>query len=145
MATIMRTLITPPAITLGNRAFYFFPELVIVKHGSRFGAVGYDDLQVRCQMSRFIEDEIPPTDAQVVGHTWNHPNKSGVPDRRFRDYRHLPVCLYEVMHLSSGSGVNELMEFSRTGLVQPFSRALLNLPRRQASGGAAAIALIGVS
>ena len=93
MATIMRTLITPPAITLGNRAFYFFPELVIVKHGSRFGAVGYDDLQVRCQMSRFIEDETPPTDAQVIGHTWKHPNKSGGPDRRFRDNRQLPVCL----------------------------------------------------
>jgi hypothetical protein len=84
------------------------------------------------QTSRFIEDGSPPSDAQVVDRTWKHPNKGGGPDRRFRDNRLLPVCLYEVMHLSSASGVNEPMEFSRTGLVQAFSTALHGLPYRQA-------------
>lgn len=141
---VLRSNVTPPTITLGGRTFYFFPEVVIVKHSGRFGAVGYDDLRIRCQISRFIEEQTPPADAQVVDHTWKHPNKNGGPDRRFRENRQLPVCLYEVMHLSSGSGINELIEFSRTGLVQPFSTALLNLPRRQAPG-VEAIARIGAS
>ena len=139
---ILRSNITPPVITLGSRTFYFFPEILLIKHGSRFGAVGYDDLQIRCEASRFIEDGTPPADAQVVDYTWKHPNKSGGPDRRFGDNRQLPICLYDVMHLSSNSGVNELMEFSRTGFVQPFSTALHELPRKQEVGG---IALLGNS
>jgi hypothetical protein len=112
---VLRSNITPPTITLGRRTFYFLPELMLVKHGSRFGAVGYDDLHISSQESRFIEDGAPPADAEVVGHTWKHPNKSGGPDRRFRDNRQLPVCLYEVMHLSSASGVNELTRIIRQG------------------------------
>jgi hypothetical protein len=132
---VLRSNITPPTITLGGRTFYFFPEIMLVKHGSRFGAVSYENLQIRGQTSRFIEDGRPPADAQVVDFTWKHPNKSGGPDRRFRDNRQLPICLYDVMHLCSSSGVNEMMEFSRTGFVHQFSTALHDLPRRQAQEG----------
>lgn len=129
---VLRSNVTPPTITLGSRTFYFLPEVMLVKHGGRFGAVGYDDLQIRDHASHFIEDGARPVDAQVVGSTWKHPNKSGGPDRRFRDNRQLPICLYDMMHLSSSSGVNELIEFSRTGFVRQFSTALHDLPRRQA-------------
>jgi hypothetical protein len=139
---VLRSNVTPPAIALGSRIFYFFPEIMLVKHGGRFGAVGYGGPQIKCEASRFIEDGTPPSDAQIVDHTWKHPNKSGGPDRRFRDNRQLPVCLYDVMHLSSNSGVNELMEFSRTGFVQSFSAALHDLPLKQEVGG---IALLGNS
>ena len=132
---VLRSNVTPPAITLGKRTFYFFPEIMLIEHGGRFGAIGYDDVTITCQQSRFIETGKPPADAQIVDRTWRYPNKSGGPDRRFRDNRQLPVCLYDVMHLSSSSGMNELMEFSRTGLVLTFSRALDDLPRRQTAGG----------
>lgn len=142
---VLRSNVTPPAVTLGERTFYFFPEVAIIKHRRRYGAVGYADLHIRSQTSQFIEDGRPPSDAQVVGQTWQHPNKAGGPDRRFRDNRQLPVCLYEVMHLSSASGVNEILEFSRTGVVEPFATALLNLPRSQAPGGLEAIPRLGAS
>jgi hypothetical protein len=140
---VLRSNVTPPTITLGGRTLYFLPEIMLVKHGGRFGAVSYDDLQIRDQTSRFIEGGPPPADAQVVGSTWKHPNKSGGPDRRFRDNRQLPICLYDVMHLSSSSGVNELMEFSRTGVVHQFSTALHDLPRRQAQEGLGDLLCLG--
>jgi ribosomal protein L7/L12 len=96
--------------------------------------VKYADLNVRWQDSRFIETERVPRDAKIVDHTWKHPNKSGGPDRRFRDNRQIPVCLYEAMHLTSTSGVNELVEFSRTGVVAAFvdgCRKLEALPRER--------------
>ena len=68
--------------------------------------------------------------AQYILFADTQAQQSGGPDRRFGDNRQLPVCLYDVMHLSSNSGVNELMEFSRTGFVQPFSMALHELPRK---------------
>jgi hypothetical protein len=139
---VLRSNVTPPAITLGGTAFFFLPDVILVKRGGRFGTVGYDDLQVRTQTSRFIEDGTPVADAEIVGHTWKHPNKGGGPDRRFRDNRQLPICLYDAIHLSSGSGLNELMEFSRTGLVQLFSAALHDLSHRQAPDGVASLTLL---
>ena len=130
---VLRSNVTPPAITLSSIVFFFLPDVVLVKQGGHFGAIGYDDLHIRNQTSHFIEDRTPVADAQIVGRTWKHPNKDGGPDRRFRDNRLLPICLYDEMHLSSASGANELMEFSRTGLVQAFSTALYDLPHRQAS------------
>jgi len=137
---VLHSNVTPPALALGKRIFYFFPEVLLVQDGKRFGAVGYGDLEISYQQSRFIEDGKPPGDAQVVDHTWQHPNKSGGPDRRFKSNRRLPICLYDVMHLSSRSGVNELSQFSRVGVVERFVAALRNLPKRPASESILSIA-----
>jgi uncharacterized protein DUF4236 len=137
---VLRSNVTPPALIMGRRTFYFFPEVVIVQDGRKFGAVGYGDLDIRYQRSRFIEDGRPPRDAQVVDYTWKHPNKSGGPDRRFKGNCRLPVCLYDTMHLRSVTGVNELVEFSKVGLVERFATSLRELPRKPASESLFAIA-----
>jgi hypothetical protein len=49
-----------------------------------------------------------------------YPSKSGGPDRRFKDNCQIPICRYEVVHFKSRSGVNELVEFSKIGVAQPF-------------------------
>jgi hypothetical protein len=42
-------------------------------------------------------------------------NKKGGPDKRFKDNRELPIVLYEDVHLSSATGLNELLQVSRCG------------------------------
>jgi Protein of unknown function (DUF4236) len=130
---VLRSNVTPPTIRLAGRTFYFFPEVIIVQSSGKFGAVSYGDLAIRWQQSRFIEDGNQPADANVVDQTWKYPNKTGGPDRRFRSNWRLPICLYEIMHISSNSGVNELVQFSKLGVVQPFALALHDLPRKPAS------------
>jgi hypothetical protein len=130
---ILRSNLTPPALRLGRRTFYFFPEVMIVQDGKKFGAVAYGDLDIRWQQSQFIEDGRLPSDAQIIDYTWKHPNKGGGPDRRFKDNRRLPICLYGSMYLSSKSGVSELAEFSKLGVVERFAAALGGLPRHPAS------------
>lgn len=97
--------------------------------GRTVSAVAYSNLSIVRQDSNFIEEGQVPRDAQIIRHTWKHPIKNGGPDRRFRDNRQIPVCRYEVMHLRSSSGVNDLVEFSRVGAVQPFANALKAMPR----------------
>src|SRR5690606_31340873 len=116
LPAVIKSNVTPPALYVGKQVMFFMPDIVLVQDGSRIGAVHYADLNVRWQDSRFIETERVPSDAKIVGHTWKHPNKSGGPDRRFKDNRQIPICLYETMHLTSSSGVNELVEFSKTGV-----------------------------
>jgi len=60
---------------MGRRTFYFFPEVSIVQDGGKFGAVGGGDLEMQWRQSRLVDDGHPPNDAQVVDHTWKHPNK----------------------------------------------------------------------
>ncbi|TCQ24840.1 SH3 domain-containing protein [Rhizobium sp. PP-CC-3G-465] len=134
LPSVIKSNITPPALHVGKQVMYFMPDVVLVQDGNRFGAVGYQDLRLRWQDSRFIETERVPSDARVVDHTWKHPNKSGGPDRRFRDNRQIPICLYEALHIQSDTGINELVEFSRTGLAASFvegCRSLAGLPRER--------------
>ena len=132
--------VTPPALHVGRQVIHFMPDVALVDDGTPVGAVGYDDLTLRCQDSNFIEDGVVPSDAQVIGYTWKHPNKSRGPDRRFRDNRQIPICRYEAVHLTSRSGVNEIVEFSRTGLATGFAAALRKLARRTIPSPTALIA-----
>lgn len=128
LPVVIKSNVTPPLMHVGRQILYFFPDLALVEDGGRFGAVSYSNLHVRWQDSRFIEDGGVPGDARVVGQTWKHPNKSGGPDRRFKDNRQIPICMYETMSLSSSSGVNEAVQFSRTDVSAAFSQSLRALP-----------------
>lgn len=133
LPAVMASNLTPPAVQVGKQTLYFLPDVVLIDDGGQIGAIGYPDLRVAWQDSNFIEEGNVPGDAQIVGHTWKHPNKSGGPDRRFKDNRQIPICRYEVMHLSSASGLNELLEFSRVGVVPPFADAVRKLARNASS------------
>jgi len=126
---VIKSNITPPSIHVGKQIIYLMPDVVLVAHNSHFGALSYSDLRARWQESRFIEDGHVPRDAKVVDRTWQHPNKNGGPDRRFRNNRQLPVCLYDTLHLQSDSGLNEVLEFSQMGKLASFVAALQALAR----------------
>jgi len=125
----VQTNIIVPAIPVGKQTLYFFPERILVFEPNGVGAVGYRDLTVNVEQSRFIENEAVPPDAQVVGRTWKYVNKKGGPDRRYKDNRELPIALYEEIHLASGSGLNEVIQVSKVGLGASFRTALMGLPQ----------------
>ncbi len=134
---VIKSNITPPSMHVGKQVIYFLPDVALIAHNSRFGAVSYSDLRVRWQESRFIEDGHVPRDAKIVDHTWQHPNKSGGPDRRFRNNRQLPVCLYDTLHLQSDSGVNEVLEFSQVGKLSGFVEGCQALAKAKADASEA--------
>ena len=83
---------------------------------SRVGALNYSDIETFAHTTRFIESEKVPGDASVVGSTWKYVNKSGGPDKRFKDNRELPICLYGEIELKSASGLNTILMFSNADL-----------------------------
>lgn len=131
---VIKSNISPPALRVGKQMLFFMPDVVLVQDGNRFGVVGYSELRVSWQDSHFIEAKSVPHDAIVVSYTWQHPNKNGGPDRRFRYNRQIPVCLYEAVHFCSNSGINEMLQFSRAGVAGSFAegcRMLGRLPRNR--------------
>jgi hypothetical protein len=130
LPSVVKSNITPPVIPAGKQALYFFPDVLLVEDGGKFGAIGYRDLELHTEDSLFIEDGEVPSDAEVVDYTWKHPNKNGGPDRRFNNNHQIPVCRYDSLHLKSVSGLNELFHFSRRGVVELFEKSVKALPSR---------------
>src|SRR5207245_343913 len=119
--------VDPVAIALTKLTLYFFPDRVLVYQGSHVGAINYHALECHVAETRFVEDETPPADAEIIGRTWRYVNKTGGPDRRFKNNRELPVCRYEELFLKSSSGLNEILQLSKAGAAADFSPALRNL------------------
>lgn len=142
---ILKSNITPPAIKLGSRLFYFLPDVLLVRDATGFGAVGYDTLMVSCEQANFIETEGVPGDALISHYTWQHPNKSGGPDLRFRSNRQIPVCRYDALYLHNETGVRELLEFSKLGVARPFAEAIRLSTRNQSLDAAALLPGNGMS
>ena len=100
--------------------------------GDKVGAVSYRELKTEASVTRFIESEGVPSDSKVVGHTWKFVNKSGGPDKRFKNNRELPICSYGQVDLSSQSGLHELLMMSKDGPQAALSGALLGLAQSPA-------------
>lgn len=117
----IKTNLDTPLIPAGRQTLVFTPERLLIFDKREVGAVPYADLDIGVDTTRFVEDESVPSDAQVVGRTWRYVNKKGGPDRRFKDNRELPIALYEELHLTSKSGLNEMFQISKLGASAPFS------------------------
>jgi len=111
----VKTNISVPSIPVGKQTLYFFPDKVLVFEANGVGAVSYPNLNISVESTRFIEDGSVPRDAKIVDKTWKYVNKRGGPDKRFKDNRELPIALYEDIHFTSNTGLNERIEISRVG------------------------------
>lgn len=100
----------------GKEYLVFMPDKLFVIQKKKIGALSYSDIQTNSHLQRFIEDGAIPKDAVVVGKTWKYVNKSGGPDKRFKDNRELPICQYGEIELSSTSGLNTVLMFSKIDL-----------------------------
>lgn len=99
-------------IKLKKETLLILPDKVFIIRGTKVGAVNYDDLQIQVSSINFVESEPVPKDAQVIGQTWQFVNKNGTPDKRYKNNRQLPICLYGVVKLRSVSGINVEMHVS---------------------------------
>ena len=94
----------------------FLPDKLIIIQGRKIGALDYADIEFSARGTRFVETQIVPRDATVVDHTWEYVNKSGGPDKRFKNNRRLPVCQYGELTMTSSSGLNTVIMFSNINL-----------------------------
>lgn len=95
----------------------FFPDKLFIIQGTKIGALNYSDVSMDVHTTRFIESGRIPKDAKVVDRTWKYVNKSGGPDKRFKNNSELPVCLYGEIDLKSSSGLNTIIMFSNANIM----------------------------
>lgn len=113
-----------PILQTGRTTLAFYPDRILAFRDRAVGAIGYGELRVENTTTRFIEHEALPVDAKVVGHTWQYVNKGGGPDRRFKNNRQIPVCLYNEFNLSTLSGLDVRFLGSKHGGFDGLAAAL---------------------
>jgi hypothetical protein len=118
-----------PVLPAGPRTFYFFPDHLLVYDRGRVGTVSYHELSASASTTRFIEEGTPPSDAQVVDHTWRFVNKHGGPDRRFNNNRQLAVMQYGVLELTGAGSLRNRFMCSRPDAATT-TAAAINQARR---------------
>lgn len=121
--------VQPWSIPAGPQQLLFLPDRLLVHEGRRIAAVPYTQLAVEARTSQFIEEESVPSDATVVGSTWRFVNKSGGPDRRFKNNRQLPILSYGEVSLRSPSGMHIVIQCSTAEAADATKRALDELCR----------------
>jgi hypothetical protein len=102
----VRCNIAVPLLANNTTTLAFYPDRLLIFRANQVGAVSYSALQARPSDTRFNEEEHVPSDTEVLGHTWRYVNKSGGPDRRFKNNREIPVCAYSDLDLSSETGLS---------------------------------------
>jgi hypothetical protein len=138
----VETNIAVPALPVGAQTLYFFPDRILVYAGSKVGTVSYDQLSLEASTVSFIEEGGVARDATQIGTTWQYVNKSGGPDRRFKNNRQLPRLRYGTLHLSSSTGLNILLQLSREAAPASFCQGIqvlqsaLSAPASQAGANA---------
>lgn len=91
-------------LKLGSATLYFLPDKILVKQGSSFRDLTYQECSVSTSTTRFVEEGWVPSDAKVVDQTWRFVNNNGSPDRRFNNNRQLPVTMLGVLVFRSSFG-----------------------------------------
>ena len=127
----LKTNVQIPHIKLKRTDLYFFPERLVLKREKKYASVFYKNLNIETEEVRFIEDGHVPSDAIIVDHTWRYVNKSGGPDKRFKDNKRLPICLYTEYHFKSSGGINEVISTSKVDAMSPFINFIQNLGNLQ--------------
>lgn len=130
----LKTNVETISIGVGKQTMFLFPDRVLVYESGKVGAIGCDQLKISVSQRRFIENSAP-RDARVVDQTWRYVNKKGGPDRRFANNQTIPICLYDQLHFTSASGLNEIIQLSQCGIGEALERAVaaLNLQLAKAS------------
>lgn len=82
-------------IGLANKeTLVFLPDAAYYIRKDRVMPLKYSDMNIDVYSDRFIEEGSIPSDAKEIDCTWKYVNANGLPDRRFKDNRAIPVCLY---------------------------------------------------
>lgn len=111
--SIIKTNVSVPAIIGGRQSLYFFPDVVLVCEGNRFGSIAHSDMEILWSDSHFLEADAVPRDAEVIGYSWQYVNRNGGPDRRFKNNREIPRVRYQQLGLSSPSGLRKIVQLSK--------------------------------
>lgn len=115
------------ALKLDHKIIYLFPDKLILKTNNNYGVIPYRNIKLEISDYQFIEDDSIPSDGEIIDRTWQYVNRKGGPDRRFKNNKQLPVLKYELLTITSKSGLYEQLVFSKLGNSRYLKESIKNI------------------
>lgn len=113
-----------PVLQAAKITLAFYPDRILAFQGKTVGAISYSELEVENAPVSFVENGAVPSDATVIGYTWQYVNKKGGPDMRFKNNRQMPLCRYNKLQLTTPQGLDIRLMCSKDGGFDEFVRVL---------------------
>ena len=110
-------------LDLGDSQLYFMPDTLLLYQDERYRAISYSSFDVAFGPEYRVEEGEAPSDAEIVGHTWQHVREDGRPDLRFSLNPRLSQVMYGLLEISSPGLKMRLRVSSRDAAMQ-FARML---------------------
>lgn len=109
------------SIDIGNQTLFILPDkMLILSDVVKIGAVSIDSIEMKFDTTNFRETGNVANDATIVGRTYQYVNNNGTPDRRYKDNREIPICLYGELTVGSKEGINMKFFCSNANCTQAF-------------------------
>ncbi len=103
---------------------YFYPSFIVMfRDRKNFALIGYNELELEFETTRFVEEDKVPPDTKIIDHTWKKANKNGSQDLRFKRNYQIPTVRYGGITLKTNTGLQEEYSFSNFEYCIEFRKA----------------------
>lgn len=128
----LQTNVTCYSIDIGNQILFILPDkMLILSDVIKVGAISIDSLEMKFNTTNFRESGNVANDATIVGRTYQYVNNNGTPDRRYKDNREIPICLYGELSVESKEGINMKFFCSNSSCTQAFYNKFMEIKNRR--------------
>lgn len=107
----------------GADLFIYPTFLLLFKDNEEFGIFDLKEINVRFELTGYIEEESVPKDTEIISQTWKKANKDGSRDKRFNGNYQIPVVKYGQLLFKSESGLEECYMFSNPSALSDYGNA----------------------
>lgn len=120
---------------LPQRKLFFFPECALLYEEDHYRPIAYETIKVDFSPHPVNEQGGAPSDADVLGFTWQHLRADGTPDKRYRNNPRLLQVIYGLLKISDSNGFEMRIRVSNRNAAMRFARILgSELSPREARG-----------
>lgn len=109
-------------IKFPKEEFFILPDKILIIKDYKVGTVNTNSIKVKYEESDFRETDAVPRDAKIIGKSWLYVNNNGSPDRRYKNNREVPICLYGELTITSKEGIHVVLIGSNVHSIESFYR-----------------------
>lgn len=99
-----------------NKKIIFLPDSIFIKDPSGKTALSLKEVEINLGKMTFLEEGDVAYDATVIGKSYQHLNKDGSKDKRYKDNPELTLVDYGILSIFNQEGLNLFIVFSDTVL-----------------------------
>ncbi|MEB3356226.1 MAG: J domain-containing protein [Synechococcales bacterium] len=123
----IRTNLSVWSIDVGYLTLFFLPDYILVWRRQLYTAISYSALQVRCDRQQINMVNNIPSDAHIIGQTWQHVTPAGTPDPKVGNNPRLYQVQYGLLRLVASIGFSLRLHVSNVLLAEQFTKTVVSV------------------